>query len=131
MLDLQGASIEALAQASRGLVIAANQDPDLTAMRTTFSVSTPQLKLDLDRERLQMLGVNVSDVFAALQATLGGYYINDYNQFGRTWSVMLQARPEDRMAADDIFRVNVRNNKGDMVPLRAVATDTSRSRPPA
>ena len=122
LLDLQGASIEALAQVSRGLVIAANQDPDLTAMRTTFSVSTPQFKLDLDRERLQMLGVNVSDVFAALQATLGGYYVNDYNQFGRTWSVMLQARPQDRMEADDIFRVNVRNNKGDMVPLRAVAS---------
>ncbi|MCP8937656.1 multidrug efflux RND transporter permease subunit [Alsobacter sp. SYSU M60028] len=122
LLDRQGASIDALAQVSRGLTIAANQNADLASVRSSFAVNTPQLRLDLDRERLQVLGVNVSDVFAALQATLGGYYINDFNQFGRTWSVMLQARPEDRMAADDIYRVNVRNAKGDMVPLRAVAS---------
>ncbi len=122
LLDLQGSSVDALAQASRGLVFNANQDANLTAVRSSFAVNTPQLKLDLDRERLQQLGINLSDVFAALQATLGGYYVNDYNQFGRTWSVMLQARAEDRMASDDIYRVNVRNNRGEMVPLRAFAS---------
>ena len=122
LLDLQGASIDTLAQVSRGIVINANQDPALAAVRSSFSVSTPQLRLDLDRERLQQLGINLSEVFAALQATLGGYYVNDYNQFGRTWSVMVQARPDDRMQADDIYRVNVRNARGDMVPLRAIAS---------
>jgi HAE1 family hydrophobic/amphiphilic exporter-1 len=124
LLDLRGANIETLAQVSRGLVIAAGQVSQLRAVRTTFSVNTPQLKLDIDRDKLQVLGVQLSDVFAALQASLGGYYVNDYNQFGRTWSVMLQARPEDRMSADDIFRVNVRNNKGEMVPLRAFASSS-------
>jgi len=129
LLDLRGSSVDSLAAAGRGLVFAANQVPYLAGVRTTFAVNTPQLRLDLDRERLQMLGVSVSDVFSALQATLGGYYVNDFNQFGRTWSVMLQARSEDRMSADDIFRVNVRNAQGDMVPLRAVASSVLRVAP--
>ncbi len=102
-------------------MFAANQDPRLSNVFITFSVSTPQIRLDLDRERLQMLGVQVSDVFTAMQAALGGFYVNDFNMLGRTWNVMLIARPDNRMTIDDVFRVYVRNAKGEMVSLRAVA----------
>jgi hydrophobe/amphiphile efflux-1 (HAE1) family protein len=122
LLDLTGGSIETFGAVARGMIIAANQQPYLTGVFTTFSVSTPQARLELDRERLQVLGVQVSDVFNALQASLGGYYINDFNLFGRTYNVMLQAKPEDRMSVDDIFKVYVRNKDGGMVPLRAVAS---------
>ncbi len=119
--DLQGKDPETLAAVARGLIFAANQDPRLANVFTTFSVSTPQIRLDLDRERLQMLGVQVSDVFTAMQAALGGFYVNDFNMLGRTWQVMLIARPDNRMTVDDVFRIYVRNNTGEMVSLRAVA----------
>ena len=61
---------------------------------------------------MQTLGVAVSDVFSALQATLGGYYVNDFNLFGRTWQVNVQGEASDRSKIDDIYRIHVRNNDG-------------------
>src|SRR5262249_24497804 len=78
------------------------------------------LYLDLDRNKVQTLGLQVSDVFNAMQSTLGGYYVNDFNQFGRTWQVNVQGEPGDRNQVSDIFRIHVRNRNGEMVPLRAV-----------
>ena len=121
LLDLQGTDINTLAAVGRTISYEANQTPGLAGVRTSFMVSTPQLKLNLDREKLQILGVAVSDVFEAMQAALGGYYVNDFNMYGRTWPVMLQARDDQRMSVDDIYRIQLRNAKGDMVPLRAVA----------
>ena len=121
LLDLQGADANTLAAVGRTLSYQANQLPYLANVRTSFMVSTPQLKLNLDREKLQVLGVQVSDVFEAMQAALGGYYVNDFNMYGRTWPVMLEARPDQRMSVDDVYRVQVRNAKGEMLPLRAVA----------
>ncbi|MFO4987073.1 efflux RND transporter permease subunit, partial [Salmonella enterica subsp. enterica serovar 1,4,[5],12:i:-] len=65
------------------------------------------------------LGVALSDVFQALQASLGGYYVNDMNLFGRTWQVQVQAEGTDRASVNDIYRINVRNKSGEMVPLRS------------
>ena len=121
LVDLQGTDINTLAAVGRTISYEANQTPGLAGVRTSFMVSTPQLKLNLDREKLQILGVAVSDVFEAMQAALGGYYVNDFNMYGRTWPVMLQARDDQRMSVDDIYRIQLRNAKGDMVPLRAVA----------
>ncbi len=70
---------------------------------------------------MQTLGIQVNDVFTALQATLGGYYINDFNLFGRTWQVNMQAEAADRDEVPDIYRIHVRNSSGDMVPLRSIA----------
>jgi multidrug efflux pump subunit AcrB len=88
---------------------------------TTYAANTPQLYLDLDREKAQTLGLAVGDVFNALQATLGGYYVNDFNLFGRTWQVNVQAEAADRKRVGDIDRIHVRNKSGEMVPLRAIA----------
>ena len=84
-------------------------------------IGTPQLYLDIDRDKVQTLGINLQDVFSGLQATLGGFYVNDLNLFGRTWQLNIQGEAEDRSSIDDIYRIHVRNRDGDMVPLRSFA----------
>jgi hydrophobic/amphiphilic exporter-1 (mainly G- bacteria), HAE1 family len=118
--DLQGRPPEELAAAMRGLVLAANQDPALSRVFSTWATDNPQMYLDIDREKAQTLGVSVSDVFTALQATLGGYYVNDFNKFGRVWTVQLQGEETDRARFADVYRIHVRNNQGEMVPIRAI-----------
>ena len=127
--DLRGGDPAELAAAARGLVFTANQDPALRAVFTTYSANTPQLYLDVDRDKVQTLGISVGDVFNALQAILGGFYINDFNLFGRTWQVNVQAEAADRAKVDDIYRIHVRNRQGQMVPLRAFAEPRLTLRP--
>jgi hydrophobe/amphiphile efflux-1 (HAE1) family protein len=119
--DLRGGKAAELAAVARGLVVAAHQEPKLSAVFTSYSANTPQLYLDIDRDKVQTLGVNVADVFNALQATLGGFYTNDFNLFGRTWQVNVQGEIGDRDQVPDIYRIHVRNAKGEMVPLRSLA----------
>lgn len=121
LLDLQGGEAVDLAATAMGLITNANSDDRLASVYTTYSATTPQLYLDLDRNRLQTLGVDVGDVFLAMQTTLGGFYVNDMNLFGRTWQVNLQAEEGFRDHVDDIGRIHVRNRNGEMVPIRAVA----------
>ncbi|MEW6639841.1 MAG: multidrug efflux RND transporter permease subunit [Pseudomonadota bacterium] len=118
--DLRGGDPKDLAQVLRGLVVAANQDPQLRGVFSTFSATNPSIYLDIDRDKVQILGVQLKDVFQALQASLGGYFINNMNLFGRTWQVQVQADAADRSGIDDIFRINVRNNEGKMIPLRSL-----------
>ncbi|MEN0074550.1 MAG: efflux RND transporter permease subunit, partial [Paracraurococcus sp.] len=119
--DLQGRDPAELGSAMLGLIVAANQDPRLQQVFSTFSASTPSLYLDVDRDKAQALGVPISSIFQALQASLGGYYVNDLNLFGRTWQVNIQAEAKDRDDISDIWRIRVRSNNGNMVPLRALA----------
>ena len=121
LLDLEGRDPAELAQVAGGLMLAANQDPRLGPTFTTYSAASPQLYLELDRERLQTLGVSVSDLFTTLQGTLGQIYVNDFNLFGRTWQVNVQAAAADRAAVADIDRLHVRNANGEMTPVSAVA----------
>jgi hydrophobic/amphiphilic exporter-1 (mainly G- bacteria), HAE1 family len=109
-----------LAATMRALIFAANQQPELAAVFSTYNAETPQIYLDIDRNKAQILGVAVSDVFLALQATLGGFYINQFNAYGRIWQVNMQAGAGDRSQIDDIYRINVANAKGEMVPLRSL-----------
>ncbi|WP_295389019.1 efflux RND transporter permease subunit [uncultured Thiodictyon sp.] len=118
--DLQGRTPEELAAAMRALVVAANQDPHLQNVYSTWSTNNPQVFLDIDREKAQTLGVSISDIFTALQATLGGYYVNDFNKFGRIWQVKIQGDTKDRNRFEDVYRIHVRNSQGDMVPIRAL-----------
>ena len=120
--DLAGRDVAELAQVMRAVIIEANQQPELTRVFSTFAADTPQLYLDLDRNKAETLGVNINDVFTALQGTLGGLYVNDFNLFGRTWQVNIQADKDFRSEVDDIFKVHVRNSKGDMVPVRSLAS---------
>ena len=119
--DLEGRDPQELAAVMRGLVVAANQRPQLSAVYSTFTANTPQLYLDIDRDKAQTLGVSISDIFNALQATLGGFYVNDFNLFGRTWQVKIQAESTDRAKVEDIWCIYVRNNQGQMVPIRSLA----------
>ena len=119
--DLRGGDPKELAQVQRGLVVAANQDPRLNRVFSTFSATNPSIFLDIDRDKVQVLGIQLSDVFQALQASLGGYFINNMNLFGRTWQVQVQAEAADRANVEDIYRINVRSADGKMIPMRSLA----------
>jgi hydrophobe/amphiphile efflux-1 (HAE1) family protein len=115
--SLAGAPPSDLAAVARGLVQAARQVPELSNVYTTYSAATPQINL----KRAQALGINISDIFSALQTAMGGTYANDFNLFGRTWQVKVQAEAEDRRRIEDVYRVRLRSSNGDLVPLQAVA----------
>jgi multidrug efflux pump subunit AcrB len=89
---------------------------------TLFETSTPQLYLDIDRTKAQLLGINVADVFAALQVYIGSSYVNDFNLFGRTFRVTTQADAEYRNDPKDVLKIRVRNSAGDTVPLGSFTT---------
>ena len=108
-------------QVMQGLIAAANQNPKLSRVFSTYAANNPSLYLNIDREKAAALGVPLDQVFNALQATLGGYYVNNFNQFGRTWQVNIQGADNDRDDIASIWRIYVRNNQGEMVPLRSLA----------
>jgi hydrophobic/amphiphilic exporter-1 (mainly G- bacteria), HAE1 family len=118
---LQGQPPSDVAATLRGLLVTANGQPELAGVFSTYAADTPQIYLDIDRDKAQVLGVKISDIFNALQSTLGSYYVNDFNVFGRTWQVNLQAETSFRDRTDDIYRIYVRNAQGGMVPMRALA----------
>ena len=118
---LQGQSPTDLARVVRAVQVSANEQPELSGVFSTFAAETPQVYLEIDRDKAQVLGVKVSDIFNALQSTLGGYYVNDFNLFGRTWQVNVQSDSRFRDAIEDIYRVYVRSSSGTMVPIRALA----------
>ncbi|MFL6464771.1 MAG: efflux RND transporter permease subunit [Bryobacteraceae bacterium] len=115
--DRSGGTVDQLAQATDELVAAASKRPELQNVISTFRNTVPQYKVDLDREKAETLGIPVTDVYNALQTFLGGLYVNDFNRFGRTWRVYLQADPDFRQQPSDINRFYVRTSQGDMVPL--------------
>src|SRR5271166_3209142 len=99
-----------------------NQQPGLVGLFNGFRARTPQLYVDIDREKAKAMGVALTDVFDTLQACVGSYYVNDFNRFGRTWQVNVQADAPFRTDAEAVKQFKVRNADGDMVPLGAVAT---------
>ncbi len=110
-----------MASAMHGLIAAANRDKRLSRVFSTFSADHPSLFLDIDRDKAQALGLDIGDVFTALQATLGGIYVNDFNLYGRTWQVNIEGEAVDRNDIPAIWQIFIRNNRGTMVPLRAIA----------
>ncbi|MBV8664372.1 MAG: efflux RND transporter permease subunit, partial [Hyphomicrobiales bacterium] len=117
--DLAGHGSVALNDATQALIAAARKQPELNPqqMFTSFSTSTPQFKYDLDRTKAKLLGLSLPDVFNTLQIYLGSLYVNDFNLFGHTFRVTLQADKGARAAASDLSRLYVRNASGGMVPL--------------
>jgi multidrug efflux pump len=102
------------------LAIQGNRQPGLVGLFNGFRARTPQLYVQIDRTKVRTMGVPLTDVFDALQAYLGSYYVNDFNRFGRTWQVNVQADAPFRVDADIVRQLKVRNVDGDMVPLGAV-----------
>ena len=107
----------------------ANQTPGLKQVFSLFENSTPQLYLDIDRVKAQMLNVNVSEVFTALQTYLGSFYVNDFNLLGRTFRVTAQADSPYRLEPSDVLKIRVRNSTGDTVPLGSFTTVSDISGP--
>jgi hydrophobe/amphiphile efflux-1 (HAE1) family protein len=118
---LEGQDPATMGSVASGLIGAANRDPRLARVFTTFTATNPSVYLDIDRAKAQALGLNISDIFTALQATLGGVYVNNFNLYGRTWQVNVQGEATDRGDISDIWRIYVRNNTNQMVPLRSIA----------
>jgi hydrophobe/amphiphile efflux-1 (HAE1) family protein len=111
-----------LAEVSQQFMMKANQHPQLAGVQTLWRATSPQLRVDVDRERAKALGVPVDEVFNTLSATLGSYYVNDFNKYGRTWQVLMSADSRYRKRPDDIGRMWVRSATGDMVPVSALAS---------
>ena len=120
--DRNGAGPAVLQQVVGAMMQKANQTPGLQQVFSLFENATPQLYLDIDRDKAQMLGINVSDVFAALQTYLGSAYVNDFNLLGRTFRVTAQADADFRANTKDILNIRVRNSAGDAVPLGTFTT---------
>jgi hydrophobe/amphiphile efflux-1 (HAE1) family protein len=120
--DRAGGDVASLAAASDSLVAAARRRPELANVISTFRPSVPTYSVKMDTDKIQTLGVPLTDAYNTLQTFLGGLYVNDFNQFGRVWQVLVQAQPEFRSQPSDISRFFVRNTGGEMVPLSTFAT---------
>ena len=120
--DRGGRGPQALQGAVYAMMGQAAKTPGVTQVYSLFETSTPQLYLDIDRTKAQLLGVPVPDVFNALQVYLGSSYVNDFNLFGRTFRVVAQADSADRREPSDILKIRVRNSSGDTVPLGSFTT---------
>jgi hydrophobe/amphiphile efflux-1 (HAE1) family protein len=127
--DRAGRGPQALQAATAAVAARAGQTPGVSQVFSLFEISTPQLYLDIDRTKAQLLGVNVSDVFSALQVFIGSAYVNDFNLFGRTFRVMAQADAPYRNDFNDVLKIRVRNANGDTVPLGSFTTVSSISGP--
>ena len=105
----------------QGLIANANRDPQLSRVFSTYTANNPSIYLDIDRDKAQALGLSMNDVFSALQATLGGIYINNFNLFGRVWQVNIQGDAADRNDVSSLWQIYIRNKFGTDVPLRSIA----------
>ena len=118
--DVADLGLDVLQEAADDLASSGNEQPGLVGLYSAFRARTPQMYVDVDRERCKAMGVPLNEVFLTLQLYLGGYYTNDFNQFGRTWQVNLQGDPRFRLAPDQVRQLKVRSLKGQMVPLGSV-----------
>lgn len=118
--DMSGHTNEELDTITKKIVAAANQRPELQGVYTTYSIKSPIYEFEVDREKVKNLGLNISDVFTALQVNFGGTEINDFNQFGRTYKVVMQADSNFRNEADTTRFIFIRGSNGQMVPLNTI-----------
>ncbi|MBQ8417980.1 MAG: efflux RND transporter permease subunit [Phascolarctobacterium sp.] len=122
LMNLGGEDVVTMGERANAFLNAARQRPEIAMIYTTLNTNTPTLKFNVDREKAETLHVPVSSVYGALQAYLGGYEINDINNFGRTWKVVMQADPNYRTSADDMRYFFVRSTDGNLVPLNTLVT---------
>ena len=120
--DRAGLGYEALADVLKQVQEKAAKRPELASVFSNYKINVPQLYADVDRTKAKQLGLNVKEIFDTMQIYLGSLYVNDFNQFGRTYQVIAQADSAYRSTAANALNLKVRNNQGDMVPLGAVLT---------
>ena len=118
---LEGQEPAAMNSVMQGLLAAANRDPRLTRVFSTYTASNPSIFLNIDRQKAQALGLSMSDVFTTLQATLGSFYVNNFNLFGRIWQVNIQGEAANRQDISSLWQIYIRNNHGTTVPLASIA----------
>ncbi|GMG86862.1 efflux RND transporter permease subunit [Biformimicrobium ophioploci] len=118
--DLMGRAPQDLAEVMTGVINAANQRPEIARAFTSFQASTPQLRLNVDKNKAHTLGIDLADVYLTLQAFLGGMYVNDFNKFGKVFRVMVQADKEFRNSEVDLAGFYVRGKGENLVPVIAV-----------
>jgi hydrophobe/amphiphile efflux-1 (HAE1) family protein len=118
---LEGQEPAEMNSVMQGVVANANRDPRLARVFSAYTASKPSIFLDIDREKAQALGLSMTEVFNALQATLGGIFINNFNLFGRIWQVNIEGEAADRRDVSALWQVYVRNKFGNAVPLRSIA----------
>ena len=121
--DTGGHTINELATVADKVVAEARKRPELTAINNTMRTAIPDIELDVDRDRASTRGVGVADIFRQLQAYLGGLVVDEFTYVNRTWDVMVQAEPEFRANANSLSSIYVRNNSGEMVPIRALTKE--------
>ncbi|HYR79746.1 MAG TPA: efflux RND transporter permease subunit, partial [Candidatus Dormibacteraeota bacterium] len=118
--DRSGGTVDYLWNNTQRFLAAARRRPEFAGLNLTFTPSTPQLFAAVDKDKVFKLGLSTTDVYTALQALLGGYYVNQFNRFGRVWRVFVEAEPEYRTKPSDVSLFYVRNKAGTMVPLSTV-----------
>ncbi|HKD68280.1 MAG TPA: multidrug efflux RND transporter permease subunit [Candidatus Binataceae bacterium] len=115
--DRAGHGVDYLWQNTQKFLAAAGRRPELAGMHFTFSPSVPQIFAAVDKDKVFKLGVGIGDLYQALQTLLGGFYVNQFNRFGRVWKVFVEAEPQYRTEKKDVGQFYVRNSAGRMVPL--------------
>jgi multidrug efflux pump len=121
--------LKPLQDAADDVVAAGRKNIHLHDLYTSFRANTPWLYLDIDRVQARTMGVQISEIFNVLQVYLGSLYVNDFNRFGRTWQVNVQASPDFRRQIEDLQQLKVKTESGKMVPLGTLATITDKSGP--
>ena len=127
--DKAGNTPEYLQQQTLAFVAAARKRPEIGRVNTTFNATSPQVRLEIDRQKAMKLGVPIATVNTTLGAFLGGAYVNDFNRFGRQYKVYVQADASYRVNPEDLSMAYVRNNKGEMVPVSTLVTASKVSAP--
>src|SRR5262249_9112028 len=118
---LEGQEPAAMNSVMQGFIANANGDPRLSRVFSTYTANNPSIYLDINREKAQALGLGMNDVFGALQATLGGIYVNNFNLFGRVWQVNIEGEGAGRRDVSSLGQIYIRNKFGTAVPLRSIA----------
>lgn len=122
MLSKGDHSLQDIEGYANKLMVAANQDPTLTSVYTTYQANVPQYRMNIDYNKVLAQNVDIQELYATLASTLGSYYVNDFNKLGRVFRVQLQAEDEFRNKATDINKIYVKNMQGKMVPLMTMVS---------
>lgn len=124
LLDISSLGTSETAKALDEVMARADKDPRIKQVTSLYQGTVPQYQINIDRDRIKLQGIMVEDVYNAMRAYLGGAYVNDFVEFGRTYQVTMQANGESRNNIDDILKLSVRNSEGEMVPFSTFATVT-------